>query len=100
MCVAACARSAHPTTSRFRVVQHSNGERRMVEMGQSQTPLAGEAMSAVPPTTDIEGTRFDVGDVPLTTKVRRNKKTGLFDHLVGGCEDLIRRIQGKSPRSL
>ena len=65
----------------------SNPERSMSALGQKQTFERLRLMSALPPKADMDQHGRDVRFVPKADS-RGATKTSLFDHFIGGREEL------------
>ncbi len=65
-----------------------NPELRTSDMGQTETSTRARATSALPPIATKQRTSRDVSNVPEVA-VSNAATTLLFDHLVGGGEQLL-----------
>ena len=72
----------------------------MSALGQKQTFAMQTAMSALPPKADMCSANTDVRSGPIADSCNAAKQGQLFDHLVGGNEQVGRYIKAKCLRSL
>src|SRR5712664_885135 len=82
-------------TSTWFSAKHYEPERPMSVRGQKRKWWHFQNMSAVPPTTEIRRGERHVCFVPEADSCNCNKKTVLFDHLVGAEEKRLRNVEAQ-----